>query len=99
MAHEWQTELGGESVLLLGARALYRPASQALLIADLHLGKGDAFRRAGIGLPRGGTLHDLERLDALLARYRSVDEGDPRARRVHLGLVASPVVLDPPSEV
>lgn len=69
MAHEWQTELGGESVLLLGARALYRPASQALLIADLHLGKGDAFRRAGIGLPRGGTLHDLERLDALLARW------------------------------
>jgi len=38
-------------------------------------------------------------LDALLARYRSIDEGDPRARRVHLGLVASPVELDPPSEV
>ncbi|HYG05510.1 MAG TPA: ligase-associated DNA damage response endonuclease PdeM [Stenotrophomonas sp.] len=69
MAHEWATELGGEPVRLLGARALYRPATQALLIADLHLGKGDVFRRAGIGLPAGGTAHDLERLDALLASH------------------------------
>jgi len=65
MAREWETELAGEPVLLLGARALYRPASQALLIADLHLGKGDVFRRAGIGLPSGGTGHDLARLSAL----------------------------------
>ncbi len=69
MAHEWATRLGGEDVLLLGARALYWPARAALMIADLHLGKGDVFRRAGIGLPAGGTVHDLARLDALLERH------------------------------
>lgn len=69
MAHEWHATLGGEAVVLLGARALYRPTRGELLIADLHLGKGDVFRRAGIGLPAGGTLHDLTRLDALLERY------------------------------
>jgi len=67
MAAEQAMRLAGETVLLLGDRALYRPSREALLIADLHLGKADLFRRAGIGLPRGGTAHDLARLDALLA--------------------------------
>ncbi|KAB7765969.1 ligase-associated DNA damage response endonuclease PdeM [Xanthomonas maliensis] len=60
-------QLAGEAVELLGDRALYRPTHRALLIADLHLGKADVFRRAGIGLPAGGTALDLERLDRLLA--------------------------------
>src|SRR5690606_41542861 len=67
MDADWRTELAGEPVRLLGARALYRPRARALLVADLHLGKGDAFRRAGISVPGGGTAHDLPRLDALLA--------------------------------
>ncbi|RBC79810.1 phosphoesterase, partial [Xanthomonas oryzae pv. oryzae] len=67
MGDSVQLQLAGETVELLGERALYRPAHRALLIADLHLGKADVFRRAGIGLPAGGTAHDLERLDALLA--------------------------------
>ncbi|MFT4249463.1 MAG: ligase-associated DNA damage response endonuclease PdeM [Pseudomonas sp.] len=68
MADSVAIDLAGEPVQLLGARALYRPQRRALLIADLHLGKADLFRRAGIALPAGGTAHDLERLDALLAR-------------------------------
>ncbi|WP_447729490.1 ligase-associated DNA damage response endonuclease PdeM [Pseudoxanthomonas suwonensis] len=71
MDAEWRTALAGETVHLLGARALYRPQARALLIADLHLGKGDAFRRAGVAIPGGGTAHDLQRLDALLALYPS----------------------------
>ena len=67
MEAEWHTFLAGEPVHLLGDRALYRPAARALLIADLHLGKGDVFRRAGLPIPGGGTAHDLQRLDALLA--------------------------------
>ncbi len=59
-------QLAGEHVQLLGARALYWPARQALMIADPHLGKADVFRRAGIGLPAGGTGHDLQRLHAVL---------------------------------
>lgn len=69
MAPELPTTLAGEQVLLLGARALYWPARKALLIADLHLGKADVFRRAGIGLPSGGTGDDLERLSALLQQH------------------------------
>ncbi|RBB99100.1 phosphoesterase, partial [Xanthomonas oryzae pv. oryzae] len=55
MGDSVQLQLAGETVELLGERALYRPAHRALLIADLHLGKADVFRRAGIGLPAGGT--------------------------------------------
>jgi DNA ligase-associated metallophosphoesterase len=45
---------------------LYWPARRRLLIADLHLGKADVFRHAGIALPSGGTQHDLTRLETLL---------------------------------
>lgn len=69
MAPELPTTIAGESLLLLGARALYWPARKALLIADLHLGKADVFRRAGIGLPSGGTAEDLQRLSTLLHRH------------------------------
>ena len=59
-------ELGEEPVRLLADRALYWPARRRLLIADLHLGKADAFRAAGITLPRGGTALDLARISALI---------------------------------
>lgn len=58
--------LAGEPMRLSGDRALYWPARRRLLLADLHLGKGDTFRSAGIALPSGGTAHDLERVSALL---------------------------------
>ena len=51
MADELPLLRAGEPLVLLGARALYWPARQALLLADLHLGKADVFRRAGIALP------------------------------------------------
>jgi hypothetical protein len=58
---------GDEALWLYGGRALHWPAADALLIADLHLGKAEAFRRAGLPVPRGGTAADLARLGALLA--------------------------------
>ena len=61
-------QLAGEGVQLFAERALYWPGGDALMIADLHLGKGDIFRRAGIALPRGGTALDLGRISALLER-------------------------------
>jgi DNA ligase-associated metallophosphoesterase len=60
--------LGGQDVMLLADRALFWPGPDRLLIADLHLGKGETLRRGGIAVPRGGTGSDLQRLDALLAR-------------------------------
>jgi uncharacterized protein len=71
MAVELVRELAGEAMHVLGDRALFWPARQRLLIADLHLGKGDVFRRAGIALPSGGTLHDLERLSALVVQTQA----------------------------
>lgn len=70
MATEHTVTLAGKVLQLLGQRALWWPARQALLIADLHLGKADTLRRAGILAPRGTTSGDLERLGALVARWR-----------------------------
>jgi len=66
MAESVELELGGEPVRLLADRALYWPARRRLMIADLHLGKADTFRAAGIALPRGGTGLDLGRVEALV---------------------------------
>ena len=63
--------LAGETAVLLPERGLWWPRMSLLAIADLHLGKGDHFRRAGIALPRGGTALDLQRLDALLEATRA----------------------------
>jgi DNA ligase-associated metallophosphoesterase len=69
-----ELQIAGERMHLLGERALHWPARSRVLIADLHLGKADVFRRAGIGLPSGGTEHDLQRLGRLL--------GDTQAREL-----------------
>lgn len=67
MAEALDIALAGEPVRLLADRALYWPARRRLLLADLHLGKADTFRAAGIALPRGGTALDLARIAALVA--------------------------------
>lgn len=66
MADRLEVLLGGEPVQLLADHALYWPARRRLLIADLHLGKADTFRAAGIALPRGGTALDLARISVLV---------------------------------
>ena len=66
MADSVDVAIAGETLRLFADRAIYWPARGRLLIADLHLGKADVFRRAGIAVPRGGTSADLMRLDALL---------------------------------
>lgn len=58
--------LAGEPVQVLADRALFWPRRQRLLVADVHLGKGNIFRAAGIAVPSGGTGHDLDRMDRVL---------------------------------
>lgn len=60
--------LAGEPLRLCADRALYWPARRRLFVADVHLGKGEVFRAAGIALPSGGTRDDLDRLTALIER-------------------------------
>ena len=66
MGESLEVLLAGEPMRLLADRALYWPARRRLLLADLHLGKADTFRAAGIALPRGGTALDLARIAALV---------------------------------
>lgn len=66
MADSLSIRIAGKRMVLHADRALYWPAQRRLLVADLHLGKADVFRRAGIALPVGGTGHDLARLSTLV---------------------------------
>lgn len=67
-----EVEVGGERLVLLRERAVWRPECGDLLVADVHLGKGATFRRAGIGVPTGATQHDLDALFSLVAGVEPV---------------------------
>lgn len=62
-------QFAGHALWLLADKALYWPAGQALLIADIHFGKAAAYRALGQPVPSGTTRDNLQRLDALLARH------------------------------
>ena len=57
-----------ERLVLHAEGALHWERSRTLVIADPHFGKDDIFRRAGIAVPRGPTLTDLQRLSRVLKR-------------------------------
>ncbi len=61
----------GETLRLYPDRALCWPARRTLLVADVHFGKDDVFRRAGIALPAGAAQEDLDRLSRLVERTAS----------------------------
>ncbi|MEN0106915.1 MAG: DEAD/DEAH box helicase, partial [Pseudomonas sp.] len=63
-------QLAGSELWLLADKAIYWPQQQALLIADLHLGKAATYRQLGQPVPHGTTAENFQRLDRLLARYR-----------------------------
>lgn len=89
MADVLALAIAGEPVVAHADRALFWPARRRLLIADLHLGKGDVFRAAGVALPSGGTAGDLARLARLVAATEAqalwilgdLFHGDPGHRR------------------
>ncbi len=62
-------EMAGEALIALPDRALLWPRTRTLIVADVHLGKGAAFRRAGVPVPSGATAADLDRLAVLIAAY------------------------------
>ena len=55
-------ELGGTELFLQGNRTVFCPAESTLFVADLHLGKGSAFRAGSIPVPSGSTQRTLDRL-------------------------------------
>ena len=61
-----EIELAGEILELRADHSVYWPAARTLFVADTHFGKAGVFRRQGLGVPRGTTDTDLERLGAAL---------------------------------
>ncbi len=59
-------DLGDERLILLPDRAIWWPARRTLIVSDVHLGKGTAFRHAGLPVPSGGSSKDLARISLLL---------------------------------
>ena len=55
-----------EPLQLRPERAVYLPARGALLVADVHVGKAEAFQRRGVPVPSGVGDADLGRLSSLL---------------------------------
>lgn len=58
------------NVMLDCRRAVYLADLRILLVADLHWGKGETFRKYGIPIPMTVLQADLARLSDLLAFYR-----------------------------
>lgn len=54
----------------LSDHGLYVPTWDALLVADLHLGKETTFRRHGVAVPEGATRATLERLAKMVREQR-----------------------------
>lgn len=88
---------------LLPERALWVPSLGMLLLADLHLGKAEAFQASGVALPSDGDLTNLNRLLELahaLQPQRVVVLGDLIHSRLGLTadlrqkLAALPALLD-----
>lgn len=69
MRVEQEIGLAGERLVLLPERAIYWPARQALLVADVHLGKDSAFRTLGVPIGVDATQRTLDRLSALVTRF------------------------------
>ncbi len=62
-------EAAGETLELLSDGAVWWPAARTLFAADLHLGKGAAFRAQGQAVPAGSSARTLARLEALAASH------------------------------
>ncbi len=60
----------GHRLELLAERAVWDPAQELLLLADLHLGKAESFQAHGIPLPSDGDADTLNTLLALAHRWR-----------------------------
>jgi uncharacterized protein len=63
---------GGETLWLQPDGAVWWPAARTLFAADLHLGKGAAFRAQGQPVPAGSSARTLARLEAAMASLHAV---------------------------
>ena len=68
MSGDLATTFGGVDLVLMPERAVFRPDSRTLYVADTHWGKTATFRATGIAVPAGTTAADFARLTAAVRR-------------------------------
>ncbi|HWU26987.1 MAG TPA: ligase-associated DNA damage response endonuclease PdeM [Rhizomicrobium sp.] len=66
--HETRIEVSGEELLLEVSGALWWPAENTLVFADLHFEKGSSYARGGQMLPPYDTRSTLARMETLVRR-------------------------------
>ncbi|MHB8206739.1 ligase-associated DNA damage response endonuclease PdeM [Mucilaginibacter sp.] len=59
-----------QDLLLLPQKAIYWQQEQAIIVADVHLGKVGHFRKAGIAVPRDMEQDDLAMLSDLIDEHK-----------------------------
>jgi DNA ligase-associated metallophosphoesterase len=69
MSGDRELVLEGEHLVLLGEKAIWWPAQEAILIADAHFGKAAAYRSLGQPVPHGTTATNLQVLEQVLRRF------------------------------
>lgn len=67
-AGDLRVAVAGEALVLMPERALFWEREEALIVADVHLGKAASFRASAIPMPGGTTTEALARLSSALAR-------------------------------
>lgn len=63
------TVAGGEKWIMHPDRALFWPAQEVLIIADVHLGKAQHFRKNGLAVPATVGRHNIQRLKFLVEHF------------------------------
>lgn len=69
MTNSIQIEIRGNHFTLLKERAIYWHERSALLLADVHAGKANHFRKNGIPLSSDHLLMDLNRIEELMSQW------------------------------
>lgn len=64
-----KVNIRGEELHLHPEKGAFWPAKSILFLADLHLGKGAHFRRAGIAVPMGVSQVNFSRLDKMITDF------------------------------
>ena len=77
------------TVWLLPQRAVYIPHANALIVADVHLGKAATFRSLGVPVPHGTTNENLQRIGDL------IDQLQPQTLYFLGDLLHGPVAMRP----
>lgn len=65
-----EIQILGREIVCDRSGAAYLPQSRTLIVSDMHLEKGAAFARRGMMLPPYDTAMTLDRLEAVMRRYR-----------------------------